>query len=377
MGYNKKVSTKDFALFLPFLTIFLFEVGRALGNISYYISLCVFLYILVHEPVKDFPRKLSFLFFCFLILVSISAYGQGLGEIKGLFIFIFSSSIALFFAYSIRFDVLDKLYGFGLLGLILLLSIETIQAILFYMENENGDPAVGISLWGLVVISPFLLSDKLCLSKKIFMFIWVFVLVLLSGSRAEIVALIFAVSIFFSVIYSKFIISLMAFPLAVVFSVFLNNFYRERDFSFDGVESFLSRITSFRSDMWFEAFRRDDHDIFLGNGFSTSYQLYEKVYAASVHNVFVELWWESGILSVLAFIFFIMLTVFFIIKNLSRFDRLSNMEALIPILSLSICLTIMMLDKSLYDLIPRFYFFFFVGLALKAHMYWKNNNHAA
>jgi O-antigen ligase len=376
VGYNK-ISTKDFALFLPFLTIFLFEVGRALGNISYYISLCIFLYFLVREPVKNFPRKLGFLFFCFLLLVSISVCEQGPREIKDLLVFIFSSSVALFFAYNIRFDDLDKLYSFGLLGLVLLLSIETVQALLFYINNENGDPAIGISLWGLVVISPFFLSDKLCLSKKILMFIWVFVLVLLSGSRAEFVALFFAVSIFFSVLYRRFIISLIAIPLAVVFSVFLNNFYRERDFSFDGVESFLSRITSFRSDMWFEAFRRDDHDILLGNGFSTSYQLYEKVHAASVHNVFVELWWESGILSMLAFVFFIIFSGFFIIKNLSRFDRVDNIEALIPILSLSICFTIMMLDKSLYDLIPRFYFFFFVGLALKAHIYWKNNNYAA
>lgn len=363
MTYKIKEWYERNFVFFPFVILVFYSLGRGLGNTFYYIFLLSSFFLLMGR-IGD-VKKIHILFLVvFVSLIGVSTFNPNATNIKDFIVFFISSSSAFLLFSSCGISELRKMKDFFFWIAFFLLSVETIQAAYFYTLAYDGMPASGVSIWNMMIIFPYLLLGNKKITHDLALVVCVLILVVLSASRAEFVSYFLALSVFFGLKYRKVFHLLLVIPVSALAAILVNTVFRDKDLSFNNMESFASRLTSRRSDMWLAAFRDENHNFWFGNGFGSSYQLYEKISAASVHNVIVELWWESGFFSVLIFTFILAFLVFKIWRMAySVFPEYKEFFCATGA-SFFVVIVVMMLDKSFYDLIPRYYFFFFSGLLI-------------
>lgn len=347
----------------PLLILAAYSLGRALGNTCYYLFVISSSVFLVRRLKIEVSLE-QFALWALVLLVGLSGfYDQAISE-KDVVVFIISSLSAFYLPIIFIHKDVDKLVKGIFYASLLVLVIETVQMGVYYAFDYDGHPAASISIWNLMVVFPFLMLGVKTRIYAALLMVWVFVIVFFSASRAEFVAFFAALSVFLGLKYRSLFWFILIVPASIVLSVIVNLLFRGRSFAYGDFEIFLSRLTSRRSDMWFEAIRSADHDFWFGNGVGSSYQIYERIGASSMHNVLLELWWESGFLSVVLFVLLCFCAGRAVLKFCgSDGDASCGQKELFFAVSsaFTVVVVVMMLDKSMYDLIPRYYFFLFLG----------------
>ena len=235
-----------------------------------------------------------------------------------------------------------------------------------YFSAENVHAAF------LLVIIPILYVDYLMEQKKVKTIVLFFILILnivgivATGSRGAILALILSI-LFLTIILRNVmgnfrLVKKVGF-LSIIILFFVVKFFDLLFIRFASLFSGNDGTTSVRANDYLLMFREFSASPLFGTGLGTSLELTDH----DVHNVFLQLLFEGGIVSFIPFIFSIGLIFYHFLANfrLNDFDlrlRLSAVGVFIAVVIQS------MFEPSLYF----YHFYFSVGLLIYSNSEMKN-----
>lgn len=348
-----------FFLLSPFLVMVLFSVGRGLGNTSLLLYFLAGLF-LIPEIIKrkDFGLY-AFAVYSILFLATFLINSDDLTP-KSVIVF-WLSSLAYVYASSInefKMDEKSKNMLISVLGIGLLAVIFDYMAF-FYDSEFRASTFVNVMVLAVIFPVAFLLDDR----KIRFMVIGMMsALIALSDSRTEILAIAISVIFYFCFVFRKMLFMVAGMLLALVSTVFFIFNSYVNDGQYDTLIKVLSKISSKRTDLWMAALQSPPENILLGGGLGNSAHVIMQYNPKHLHNLFIEMYWEVGVLGALAILALSVYVLSYLVKSyryLEGGER--NMVSVLGACYISLVI-VCCLDKGFNTVFFSFFYFAILGV---------------
>jgi len=314
-------------LLLPVVVIASYYIGRGMGDTLQLLYLLCGLYALQSMDLRGHRSVLSLLALMLVMFLVSVLYPEFSAEsLKYWLLCVLSGLVVVFTlgSYPSREKQPDTrllawvpvalLFGFaGELGY-------------FYFVLEDFRPAVQVNGMMLAALAPLVLlfrpSGKYPASLLYPLFFLLSLACLaLADSRTELLMLMLGVALFWAVNGKKVVALLVIVPVLLAGTLFLDSYL----FSMGGLESsgdtyqWLDQVSSRRLDIWRGALSHPPENILTGVGIHRSMEFLPEIdYVKHLHNLFIEIWFETGLLGLLAYL----ALLFALLSGLPRAYRL-------------------------------------------------------
>lgn len=235
---------------------------------------------------------------------------------------------------------------------------------LFTLSPDDYNPATQVSSTICAVVAPwvFLHSRWSVLIKWAIMMSLLGLLMLLD-SRTEVLAVLAGVAVYQICIWRRLRLALFLLPFMLVLLLapeIADYFSSRQEFGFDG----LNYVSSRRIEIWQAAWLHCQDNIWFGHG------IYSSVRASflpddirHIHNVLLEIVYESGLVGLLCISVFMSLAYFPLIRGYKTWPKRNRRLASVILAATAATLVALFFDKSLHSVFARYYLFFLAGLA--------------
>lgn len=299
------------ALILPVIVIASYFIGRGLGDSLQLLYLLCGLYSLRFLDLRP-HRTPVYLLILLLVLFLVSVFYPD------------------FSARSFKYWVLYALSGLVLIFTVGVSSLESREAdnrvmvwisvsLLIGFASELGyfffilkdfHPATQVNGMILATLAPLIFfhtngGKKSVAAIYILFYVLSLMVLLVADSRTELLMLLLG-GVIFSTFYIKKIHGLLfLIPLIVIVTVVADNyFFNCQLLNFDGdTFQWINLLSSKRIEIWAEALNHPPDNYLTGVGIRRSIEFLPQVgYVKHLHNLFLEIWYETGILGLLAYL---------------------------------------------------------------------------
>ena len=300
------------------LILFLGYLGRGVENslltLNLFLAINVSIYLILQNSFKLELQKASttliFVWAGMYLLWLISTQFNGvlsLGIVHWLVSFL-SSSIVLMIVIlqnpdSLQASLRSKYLAFGL-------AISLSYFVLSFLNcfgDKQCHPATDISAMSIPIIFPFIslflmqkprwLISLNLLALVFLMLIW------FAESRTEVLMFIIMLG-FLNALYLRIARYIVVIPFFILITLYLY-FAFERSFDPSGMDMFalFNQVSSYRLEIWWHALANLPQNIFIGSGIdNTNAYLPSYRFSDALHNAFLEILYETGLLGLLAFL---------------------------------------------------------------------------
>lgn len=356
-----------YALLLPVVVMAGYFVGRGLGNflqLLYVIGGLCTVKIMNFRPHKDVIYVFVLLLSIFLISVIYPDFSAK--SLKYWILYALSGLVLLFTvgAYGKAVELID-FRSMAWVPVVLLVGL-SVELGYFYLFAENFQPAVQVNGMILAALAPlFFFSVS---SRKLFSYLFpglffsiALLLLVAADSRTEVLMLIVGGALFFTFKQKKISIFLGFIPLMLILPLVMDSLFFIGNDSLDvkDIYSWLDQLSSKRISIWYEALSHAPNNYMIGVGMNRSMEFLGQLdFVKHLHNLFIEIWYETGVLGLSAY-FLLLLLLLRGVPNAYR--KLQGMERrTYSIFLASGCAALVgaMLDKGYYHPLTRYYMLF-------------------
>ncbi len=355
------------ALLLPVIVIASYFIGRGLGDSLQLLYLLCGLYSLRFLDLRP-HRTPVYLLILLLVLFLVSVFYPD------------------FSARSFKYWVLYALSGLVLIFTVGVSSLESREAdnrvmvwisvsLLIGFASELGyfffilkdfHPATQVNGMILATLAPLIFfhtKEEQKSSASMYVLFYLLSLVLLSfaDSRTELLMLLIGGAVYFSFYARKMQVFLFAVPVIIITALAVDGlmFNSQSLNSDDGLFQWLNQLSSLRLEIWAEALTHPPENYLTGVGMRRSIEFLPEVsYVKHLHNMFIEIWYETGLLGLLGYL----TLIFVLLSNLPRaYQVLEGMDRRVYAVFFSSGVAALIggiLDKGYIHPITRYYMLF-------------------
>ncbi len=300
-----------YILLLPVVVMASYYIGRGMGDSLQLLYILGGLYSLRNMKFQEHKRVL-WLFAVLLILFSISVFYPdfSLRSLKYWTLYALSGLIMVFTIGAISSDTYkSNCHMMAWVPVALLFGL-AVELGYFYFWLAEFHPATQINGMVLAALAPLVLlftyePRKLQWLLHLMFFVAAAMLLITADSRTEILMLIVSYGLFFAFYYRKVLAVILILPFAIIVAVVADSYlYNAAILTFSGDwYHWLDQLSSYRLSIWTAALSNPPDHYFVGVGPSRSMEfLIEVDYVKHLHNLLVEIWFETGVLGLIAYL---------------------------------------------------------------------------
>ncbi len=358
---------KRYALLLPVIVMASYYIGRGLGDSLQLLYLLCGLYVLRGMNVSPHRRVVYLLVVLLaLFLVSVIYPDFSARSLKHWVLYALSSLVLIFTVGTFSPSHHEPSYRWIAVVPVALLIGFSFELGYFFFYSENFNPAVQVNGMILAALSPlvFLITLPGKLSTVFFhilFYLLSFIALSLADSRTELLMLLLG-GAFFVAIYTKnisvlFVIIPVVFVVAIVADSYL---FRPQGLDIGGdTFQWLDRLSSKRLTIWSTALSHPPDNILMGVGLHRSIEFLPQIsYVKHLHNLFIEIWYETGLLGLLAYLLLLVLLFWGAPRAYRMFEGIDRRVYAVFFASGMAALIGGLLDKGYLHPLTRYYMLF-------------------
>ncbi len=300
-----------YILLLPVVVMASYYIGRGMGDCLQLLYIVGGLYSLRNMDFSE-HKTVLWLFGVLLLLFSISVFYPdfSLRSLK-YWALCALSGLVIVFTVGTASKNTDKInyYLLAWVPVALLFGL-AVELGYFYFWLAEFHPATQVNGMVLAALAPLVLLStkeprKLQWLLHLLFFVAAALLLILADSRTEILMLIVSYGLFFTLYYRKIFALILILPSAILVTVVADSYlYDATILTFSGDwYHWLDRLSSTRLSIWSEALSHPPDHYFIGVGPSRAMEFLNGVnYVKHLHNLLVEIWFETGVLGLIAYL---------------------------------------------------------------------------
>ncbi|MCW8889093.1 MAG: O-antigen ligase family protein [Sedimenticola sp.] len=354
------------ALLLPVIVMASYYIGRGLGDTLQLFYLLCGLYALKYMDLRPYRLPVILLVLLLsLFLISVFYPDFSARSLKYWMLYGLSGMVMVFTlgASVLAISEVDRRVLIGV-SIALLLGVAIDLGYFFFVFNDFH-PATQVNGMILATLAPlifFYAGEKPGSTVTVYSLFYIFSLavLLVSDSRTELLMLLIGAAFYLTFFKKKLFVLFVIIPVILLVAIIADGyFFSSQLLTIDGsMYQWLDQLSSKRLSIWAEAIAHPPENYLTGTGMKRSIEFLNLGHAKHLHNMFIEIWYETGLLSLLVYIALLVS----LLAGLRRaYQQLEGFERRIYAIFLatgSAALISGILDKSYLHPLTRYYMLF-------------------
>ncbi len=297
------------ALLFPVIVIASYYIGRGLGDSLQLLYLISGLAALKSIDLRPHRKVICFALILWgVFLLAVFNPDFSLRSLKYWILYALSGMVLVFtVGLPVSYLKRSNFYYIGMVPVALLIGL-IIEVSYFFFVVKEFHPAVQINGMILASLAPLIFlfrRDERAPSAVhiVTFYASTFIILVLADSRTELVMLLLGGLLMLAFFYKKITAFLVVTPLIFVFFTTVGYLLRYDSIVLgDQLFRLLNVLSSRRLEIWAEAFSSPPDNVFIGAGIKRSMELLPQLdFVKHLHNIFIEIWYETGALGLLAY----------------------------------------------------------------------------